>query len=368
MKAKRLRVAVVGLGIGNSHLESFAKLADQFELKAVCDLDETKAIGATARFGVGWHTANFSDLLASAELDLIDICTPPHTHRMLIEQALDAGFNVICEKPLVGSLQDVDAIAAALAKSKGTLFPIFQYRFGHGLQKLKHLQARGFAHTPYLTTIETTWRRDADYYAIPWRGKWATELGGCCLTQALHAHDMLTYVNGPIKTVFAHLATRVNAIEAEDCAAISVGMADGSVATLAVTLGAAQNTSSLRFMFSDLTAESHSADPYRPGKDPWHFQGKSPEIDAAIAAALADFEPARESFEGEFELIHAALTGAAAAPVTLADARQSLELITAIYHSAETGTAVSLPIPLGHPKYKSWLPAAGRFARGAHLG
>ena len=53
---------------------------------------------------------------------------------------------------------------------------------------------------------------------------------------------------------------------------------------------------------------------------------------------------------------HQALETAGPLPVTLADARRSLELITALYHAAETGEAVSLPIRADHPKYGSWRP------------
>jgi predicted dehydrogenase len=369
---QKLRVALVGLGVGKSHLESYAKVKDRFDVVAVCDLDEAKARSVAAEFGIARSTPRLADLLAGNDVDIFDLCTPPHTHCSLIEQVLAAGFHVICEKPLVGSLAEADRIEAAQKSAKeagkGTLFPIFQYRFGHGLQKLKHLQGKGFAHTPFLTTIETSWRRDSDYYDITWRGKWATEMGGCCLTQALHAHDMLSYVNGPVKTVFAHLATRVNPIEVEDCAAISIGMANGSVATLAVTLGAAEELSRLRFMFSDLTVKSRSTHPYKPGNDPWYFKGKTPAIDAAITTALSDFVPALESFEGEFALIHDTLTQGAATPVSLHDARQSLELITAIYYSAETGAPVSLPISKDHPRYASWKPAAGGFNKVASHG
>jgi predicted dehydrogenase len=359
---EKLRVAVVGTGVGKAHLQGYARIPELYDVVAVCDLDEAKARAMAANFGVARYTTNFSELLGSGDVDIVDICTPPNTHRSLIEEALAAGLHVICEKPLVGSLAEADAVAAAQAKARGRLFPIFQYRFGHGLQKLKHLQTKGFAQTPYLSTIETSWRRDADYYEVQWRGKWATEMGGCCLTQAVHAHDILTYVNGPIKTVFAHLATRVNPIEVEDCAAVSVGMDNGSVATLSVTLGAAEELSRLRFMFSDLTVESRAAHPYHPGDEPWYFKGKTPEIDAAMTAALADFVPGQEWFTGEFALIHAAITRGAPTPVTLADARQSLELITAIYHSAETGTSVTLPIERDHPKYEAWSPSGDRFA------
>ncbi len=274
---------------------------------------------------------------------------------------MSAGFHVACEKPLVGSLKDVDALVAADRAARGSLYPIFQYRFGNGLQKLKFLQEKGLTGTPYLSTIETSWRRGADYYAVPWRGNWATELGGCCLTHAVHAHDILSFVNGPVKSVSARLATRVNDIEVEDCAAIAAEMANGSVATLAVTLGAAEEVSRLRFTFSNLTAENRGTEPYAPGKDPWSFKGVNEKVDAEIAAALSEFVPAAESFDGQFTRMHAAITEGAPPPVSLGDARASLELITAIYHSAETGTVVTLPIGVGHPKYGGWTPERRRF-------
>jgi predicted dehydrogenase len=91
-------------------------------------------------------------------------------------------------------------------------------------------------------------------------------------------------------------------------------------------------------------------------------------MDAAITTALSDFVPALESFEGEFALIHDTLTQGATTPVSLHDARQSLELITAIYYSAETGAPVSLPISKDHPRYASWKPAAGGFNKVASHG
>ena len=356
--SRQLSVAVVGLGIGRNHLDAYADLAKLYRVQAVCDLNSDKASEAAVRHAGAIAVTEFGDLLTMPDLDVIDICTPPDTHRTLIEQALAAGFHVICEKPITGSLRDVDAIEQAAAKAKGTLSPIFQYRFGSGLQKLKLLQQHGLCGTPYLATVETSWRRDADYYSVPWRGKWATELGGCCLSQAIHAHDILSYVNGPVKSAYARLATRVNPIEVEDCAAVAIEMANGSLATLSVTLGAAEELSRIRFMFANLTVESRSAHPYRIGDDPWYFKAKSPEVEAQIAATLSAFKPSPGSFAGQFSLIHKSIVNGEPLPVTLADARASLELITAIYHSAEAGVAVELPIASDHPKYGNWIPAS----------
>ena len=228
--SRKLRVAVVGMGIGRNHLDAYKTLSDLYDIAAVCDLDANKGAAAQKDYGARLATPDFDGLLTSGQVDVVDICTPPNTHRELVEKALQAGLHVICEKPLTGSLAAADAISRVAATAKGTLSPIFQYRYGNGLQKLKHLQSLGLCGKPYLTTIETSWRRGADYYDVPWRGKWASELGGCCLTHAIHAHDILSYVNGPIKNVFARAATRVNTIEVEDVAAISVEMANGSLA------------------------------------------------------------------------------------------------------------------------------------------
>jgi len=94
----------------------------------------------------------------------------------------------------VGSLADVDAVIAAEKTAKGKLMPIFQYRYGDGIQKAKRIVDAGIAGKAYVATSETHWVRGADYYAVPWRGKWATELGGVLMTHSIHLHDMLTYL------------------------------------------------------------------------------------------------------------------------------------------------------------------------------
>src|SRR6185437_14031088 len=102
---------------------------------------------------------SLSALCAMYELDVIDICTPPHLHFEQVQQVLAAGKHAICEKPLVGSLKAVDELIAAEAQSGRRVMPIFQYRFGHGLQKLKFLIEAGLAGPAYLSTVETAWRR-----------------------------------------------------------------------------------------------------------------------------------------------------------------------------------------------------------------
>lgn len=245
------------------------------------------------------------------------------------------------------------------AASGCRVFPIFQYRFGHGLQKLKSLVDQGVTGRAFTTTVETAWRRRADYYQVPWRGKWASELGGALISHALHAHDMLSYILGPVRRVAAFTATRVNPIEVEDCASVSLELADGSLASLTVTLGSAAEISRHRFCFENLVAES-GTDPYRSSSEPWTFTPDTAEQAVRVEKTLARFSPQPEGYEGQFYRVYEALRRGAPAPVTLHDARTALELATAIYEAAETGTVVSLPLNEQHPRYATWQPASLR--------
>jgi len=351
----KLRVAIIGSGISYLHAKGFRWLPELYDVPVLCSLDEERGRKVAAKWEIGDYSADFDATIARDDIDVVDICTPPDLHFEMTRQALAAGKHVICEKPLFGSIAEVDEMKALAADAGRVVMPIFQYRYGAGLQKLKHLIAEGLTGDPFLTTIETHWWRDADYYAVPWRGKWATELGGGLLGHAIHAHDMLNYVHGPSAEVFAMTSTLVNPIEVEDTAALSVRMANGSLAALSMTLGSRREISRLRFAFRNLVAESQT-EPYTMYRDPWTFIAEDEAHQAKVDAALAAFVPTEDSYTRQFELFHAALMSGAEPPVTLQDARNSLELITAAYHSSRTNAPVPLPLAADHPLYRSWLP------------
>jgi predicted dehydrogenase len=155
----------------------------------------------------------------------------------------------------------------------------------------------------------------------------------------------LTYLMGPIESVFARTATRVNRIEVEDCAVASLVMTSGALVSLAATLGSQTEISRLRFCFENVTFESSLA-PYSPGDDPWQIVAASPEIEAKIAAALQDWRLVPSRFEGLMPRYYAALEAGSEFPVTLADARRSLELVTALLFRRDRAGGVAAARPL----------------------
>ncbi|HEV7276661.1 MAG TPA: Gfo/Idh/MocA family oxidoreductase [Devosiaceae bacterium] len=350
-------VAVVGCGIGRSHIvEGYLPHPDKFRVIALCDLNEERLNGLADEFDIERRVADFDELLAMDDLDIVDICTPPGIHYGQIIAGLRAGKHVVCEKPLVGSLAQVDEVIAEEKTSKGLLMPVFQYRFGDGIGQAKAIIDAGIAGKPYAGTVETFWKRGADYYTLPWRGKWATELGGVLMGHAIHPHDMFCYLMGPVKRLFGRVTTRVNDIEVEDCVSASVELESGALASFTATLGSADEITRIRLAFENVSFESDHA-PYSPGNLPWKILPRSDAAKAAIEELLADWQHVPQRFQTQMARFHDALMGRGALPVTSADSRRALEIVTAFYHSSETRTDVEMPIGPDHQKYRSWLPA-----------
>ncbi len=353
--AEPRRVAIVGAGIGAAHYKGYTALPDRFRVAAFCDLDADRARSAIGEDRDVAVTESFDAVLSDSDIELIDICLPPHLHLDAVLRALDAGKNVVCEKPLVSSLRDVDLIAEKSDATGRTVFPVFQYRYGPGAAKLRALRDAGLTGKPYVATLETHWNRPATYYDIPWRGTWAGELGGAVLGHAIHIHDWLSFALGPVASVYAETATRVNDIEVEDCAALSIRMESGALVTSSITLGAADEISRLRLCFEGLTAESGLA-PYLPATDSWRFVARPPFEQSAIDAVLATIPDCPTGYAGLFEAVADALDGDAGREVTLLDGRRSLEFVTAVYASARGRAPVDLPLGGDHTLYGGWLP------------
>lgn len=353
----RIGVAVVGLGVGRLHVLALKELRARYRVVAVCDVDLERA-GEVA----GWlrdvrAVATLDEVLAMDDVEVVDLCTPPAQHAEQIVRCLEAGRDVVCEKPLVGSVRAVDELVAHERATGRTVMPVLQYRFGRGIQRLLALVAAGRTGPAYVAHVEVAWKRGAEYYgASPWRGRWATELGGTLTVHAVHHLDMVLQVLGRPDHVFTRTATLVTeGIEVEDTAAAVLRYDSGTLVTLSATTGSAAELSRLRFAFQHLSAESSTA-PYAPGSEPWTWTPADPDDRADLDAFLASVPAGPEDFVGQLARYADARAAGAAPPVTLSDVRTLLEVLTAMYVSSREGTEVALPLPPDHPALDGWQP------------
>jgi predicted dehydrogenase len=355
----RLRVAIIGCGwAGDLQMtRGFTQLPDLFEVYVCCSRGAAGRQAFAARYNIALQAERLEAVLAMPDIDVVSICTPPPLHHSMILASLAADKHVICEKPLVGSLQQLDEVVSAERKTNRRVMPIFQYRFGGAVSKLREIIGSGLAGRPYAASVETLLRRSADYYRVEWRGKFATELGGVLVTQAIHNHDLLLHLLGPVSSVAALKSTRVNPIEVEDCAVASLCLESGALVSIMATLGSVRPSSRIRLCFEHVSFERQCFDgaTSQLAEEPWEFAAANPDSAGAITAIMQRPASGHSGFAGQFVGFHRAVQRGTPLPVTLQDARRSLELISALFHSAETGQQVSLPLPNTHPTYSGWV-------------
>ena len=138
---RKLRVAIVGCGWAADlqMTRGFGLLPDLFEVYVCCSRNEEGRRTFAAKYNIERDLGSLAEVLALPEVDAVSICTPPPSHFEMIIETLRAGKHVICEKPLVGSLAHLDSVAEIEQRAAGRVMPIFQYRFGSAMPKLRKI-------------------------------------------------------------------------------------------------------------------------------------------------------------------------------------------------------------------------------------
>ncbi|MBS3734608.1 MAG: Gfo/Idh/MocA family oxidoreductase [Phycisphaerae bacterium] len=134
-KRKQINIALIGQGfMGRTHSNAWTQVTRFFDppirpvLHTACGRSE-KALRAFAkRWGWANVSTDWKQLVASDEIDLVDILTPNHVHAPMAEAALKAGKHVLCEKPLAGTLDDARRMVQAARRANGRTFVCFNYR------------------------------------------------------------------------------------------------------------------------------------------------------------------------------------------------------------------------------------------------
>lgn len=336
-------VAIVGTGgIAAIHARDLAKIPDRARIVAAVDVDAGRLDKFCDEHAVAGRYTSLDDLLAERRLDLVHLCTPPFLHVAQASACLAAGVPVLCEKPPALSLAELDA----LTTFETPFATVSQHRFGSGAVNLRNLVAAGALGQPMTAVCHTLWYRPDEYFAVPWRARWDTEGGGPTMGHGIHQIDLLLSILGEWTDVVAVAARQARPTITEDLSAAIVRFANGTVATIVNSLLSPRETSYLRFDFAEATVElSHL---YGYSDDNWTFTGAS----ASLWQAGLTGRPS--GHRAQFDAVFDALDAGQAPPVTLPDARSTLELIAAIYASAFTGERVARgTIVPGTPFYPS---------------
>src|SRR5262245_23120944 len=152
MVAQRtVRVGVLGAGVwaSNAHLPGYQR-DPRCQVVGIADTIASRAHEMARAFDIPFVTADPHELIARTDVDLIDVCTPSHTHFELVWAALEAGKHVLCEKPVAYDFRDT-ARARDLARRKGLKTRVgLTFRFSPAMRYMRELVAGGFIGTPFI--------------------------------------------------------------------------------------------------------------------------------------------------------------------------------------------------------------------------
>ena len=326
------RVGIVGTGgIAAVHADNLSRMADA-EIVAVTDIDADRARAFADAHG-GRVDASLEAMLEAGGVDIVHLCSPPSLHIAQGETALAAGVSVLSEKPPALSLAELDRIRRAEEASSGWFATISQHRFGGRANWLRERTRDGSLGETMTAVCNTLWYRPDEYFDAPWRGTWDSEGGGPTMGHGIHQIDTMLSIVGPWREVTAVAARRARPVETEDFSAALVTLESGAVVSIVNSLLSPRETSYLRFDYTHATVELEHL--YGYGDDSWRFTAaptapESLEVDWAASATGHG-----SGHAAQFAQTYAALkAGDRPLPVTSSDARDTLELIAAIYASA----------------------------------
>ena len=217
MKAE-FRVALIGCGsISGNHLGGILDAGQT--VCALCDIVPEQATRAAEKFDLPQAKiyTDYVEMLDGEKPDIVHICTPHDLHAPMAIAALERGINVLCEKPLCISMEQLCALREAEKRSTAQLGVCHQNRWKPSMVALREMAQDGVLGA----FGSVVWDRDEAYYRSgAWRGTWAHEGGGVMINQALHTLDILQWICGMPTHVTARteLWRLKDVIEVEDTA------------------------------------------------------------------------------------------------------------------------------------------------------
>jgi UDP-N-acetyl-2-amino-2-deoxyglucuronate dehydrogenase len=331
-----------------------------FHARAIETLDDARFIGAydsnpesLANFSKDFPGKPYADLQAlvdDPDISIVTICTPSALHVEPALAAIEAGKNVIIEKPLDVTLARCDAIIDAADKKGVVAACVFQNRFIRGAEVLKQAVDDDRFGRIVLGDAYIKWFRSQDYYdGRSARGTLELDGGGALITQAIHAIDLLQWYMGPVESVFAYADTLGHErLDFEDVSVAVLRFASGAMGVIegstAVYPGA--------FKKIEISGTKGSVVLEEESITTWAFAEET-DADEAIRAEFADqgdsgggaADPTAIDFRlhaAQFRNLMDHLDGKAELLVDAREARKAVEIILAIYESAKTNKPVGL--------------------------
>lgn len=360
----RLKYAIIGCGrIAVKHFEAAYK--NGYQLVALCDISlDVLRLFMTANNINKAKISIFTTvdaMINSVDLDTVAIATPSGTHFEIAKKCIDKGINVIIEKPITLSLKEADELIELCDQKNIMATVCHQNRFNQSVQEVKKAINRGDIKKILYACAHVRWHRDNAYYnKASWRGTWNDD-GGALMNQGIHNADILRWLCGEnVKEVFAYI-DRLNHpnIEVEDVALAVIQFDNGTYGTIEATTDVfPENLEETLYLFGDEATVKLGGKSVNT-VEIWNV--KSDRRDADLIKSEFSEYPNNIYGNGHsllYKDFYTAVREKRQPYISLKDARNSLELVLAIYKSALTHRPIEIPLmnDFSLEDMKGWRP------------
>jgi UDP-N-acetyl-2-amino-2-deoxyglucuronate dehydrogenase len=339
-----LKFALVGCGrISYKHAEILTGQLENAQLVAVCDTNDERSQKTGQKYSVPFYS-NYDDMLSKEDVDVVCVLSESGLHA---EHTIDIvekyNKHIIVEKPMALTLSDADAMIRVCDEHGVKLFVIKQNRFNIPVLKLREALEKGRFGKLVMGTVRVRWSRNQAYYdQDAWRGTWAMD-GGVFTNQASHHIDLLEWMLGEPVSVFAKSATQLVDIETEDTGVAIIKFSNGAIgvveATTAVRPKDLEGSLSIMGEKGSVEIGGFAVNEMKI----WNFTNPTAEDDKVIGEYKEN--PANVYGFGHLRYLESVVDSIINNKRALVDGlegRKSLELISAIYESIETGKEIHL--------------------------
>ena len=346
-----MKYALIGCGrIATNHIK--AVLNNGLELVAVCDILPEHMQALLEKHGLEQDPSiarytDYKQLLAEhPELELVAIATESGLHARIALDCIDAGVNVIIEKPMAMTMADAEEIIRRSEEKSVTVCACHQNRFNVAVQKTRQALEAGRFGTLSHGSIHVRWNRNRAYYEqAPWRGTWAQD-GGCLMNQCIHGIDLLRWMFGnEVDEVYGVTKQQFHDyLEAEDVGMAVIRFKNGAVATVEGTTNVyPKNLEETLYLFGERGTVKIGGKSTN-NLDVWEF---ADETEADAANKGLEEQTSNVYGNGHTSLyadVMDAIRNHRKPYVDAVAGRNALEMVLAIYKSCKTGQPVKLPL------------------------
>jgi len=345
----KLGIAIVGCGmIAESHAAAIKMDGRAILIAAAYGTNKTRGEEFAKKFDVPFITGDYRELLKRGDIGMACICTPSNMHAENAADFLNAGIPALVEKPPDINGESVTRMIDAANKKSLPLGCVFPNRTRQGLIRAKKLLESGELGAMYAVECQYRGYRSPEYYiSSKWKGKKASDGGGCLMNQGIHAVDAMLWLTGPVEKVCGQIGTFGRDIEVENAGAALLKFKNGAQgvligATLSYTPEEAPEGDRIRIECENGSiVYANGKTTYHKNNSPGSFDvEKIPLDDDDSEAVSSGASPEVIDMQTHFIIVSDFISCAIdiREPLVPArSARMSVDTVLAVYRSAESG-------------------------------